>query len=189
MIVVLGLWTFLRAWLLGSTTIALENLALRHQLLVLQRSVVRPHLSRWDRILWVWLSRVWARWRSGLVIVQPATVLAWHRRGFHLYWRWKSRPNPGRPSEARRRDSQSDPPPGAGESDVGPPAYPSGTRLARLRRRRADGREVHAPTLTSTLAHVAGLSLYACPRHRRRRLLSRPHAHLPPALRLRHPPA
>jgi hypothetical protein len=51
MIVVIGLGTFLRAWLLGSTTIALENLALRHQLLVLQRSVVRPHLSRWDRIL------------------------------------------------------------------------------------------------------------------------------------------
>jgi putative transposase len=98
MIVVIGLWTFLRAWLLGSTTIALENLALRHQLFVLQRSVVRPHLSRWDRILWVWLSRVWTDWRSSLVIVQPATVLAWHRRGFQLYWRWKSRaPSVGRP--------------------------------------------------------------------------------------------
>ena len=98
MIVVIGLWTFLRAWLLGSTTIALENLALRHQLLVLQRSVVRPRLSRWDRILWVWLSRLWASWRSSLVIVQPATVLAWHRQGFQLYWRWKSRAKPvGRP--------------------------------------------------------------------------------------------
>ena len=98
MLIVIGLWTFLRAWLLGSTTIALENLALRHQLFVLQRSVVRPHLSRWDRILWVWLSRVWTDWRSSLVIVQPATVLAWHRRGFQLYWRWKSRaPSVGRP--------------------------------------------------------------------------------------------
>jgi putative transposase len=36
------------------------------------------------------LSRVWTDWRSSLVIVQPATVLAWHRRGFQLYWRWKS---------------------------------------------------------------------------------------------------
>jgi putative transposase len=98
MIVVIGLWTFLRAWLLGSTTIALENLALRHQLLVLQRSVGRPRLSRWDRIFWVWLSRLWAGWRTTLVIVRPATVLAWHRRGFQRYWRWKSRPNPvGRP--------------------------------------------------------------------------------------------
>ena len=66
--------------------------------LVLQRSVARPRLSRWDRILWVWLSRVWAGWRPSLVIVQPATVLAWHRRGFRLYWRWRSRANPvGRP--------------------------------------------------------------------------------------------
>jgi putative transposase len=98
MIVVIGLWTFLRAWLLGSTTIALENVALRHQLLVLQRSVGRPRLSRWGRIFWVWLSRLWAGWRTTLVIVQPATVLTWHRRGFQLYWRWKSRPNAvGRP--------------------------------------------------------------------------------------------
>jgi len=98
MLLATALWTFLRAWLLGSTTIALENLALRHQLLVLQRSVVRPHLSRWDRILWLWLSRVWTDWRSSLLIVQPATVLAWHRRGFQLYWRWKSRaPQSDRP--------------------------------------------------------------------------------------------
>jgi Amidase len=50
------------------------------------------------RIFWVWLSRLWVGWRTTLVIVRPATVLAWHRRGFQLYWRWKSRPNPvGRP--------------------------------------------------------------------------------------------
>jgi hypothetical protein len=77
MIFVIGLWTFVRALLFGSAAIALENLALRHQLRVLQRSVSRPHLSRWDRILWVWLSRVWVGWRSSLAIVQLATVLAW----------------------------------------------------------------------------------------------------------------
>ena len=79
MILVLGLWTFLRTLLRGSAAIALENVALRHQLMVLRRSAGRPHLARWDRILWVWLSRVWNGWRSSLVIVQPATVLAWHR--------------------------------------------------------------------------------------------------------------
>jgi putative transposase len=106
MIFVIGLWTFLRAMLVGSAAVAIENLALRHQLLVLQRSVDRPRLSRWDRILWVWLSRVWVGWRSTLAIVQPATVLAWHRQGFRLYWRWKSRPNPvGRPRlDAELRD-------------------------------------------------------------------------------------
>ena len=91
-------WTFLRAVFFGSAAIALENMALRHQLLILQRSVGRPRLARWDRVFWVWLSRLWASWRSSLVIVQPATVLAWHRQGFRLYWRWKSEPNPvGRP--------------------------------------------------------------------------------------------
>src|SRR5712691_8352589 len=98
MILVIGLWTFLRALFTGSAAIALENLALRHQLMVLQRSAGRPRLARWDRVLWVWLSRVWTGWRSSLVIVQPATVLAWHRQGFQLSGRWKSRPNPvGRP--------------------------------------------------------------------------------------------
>src|SRR6516225_4852026 len=101
MLLVVGVWTSLRALLFGSAAIARENLALRQQLLVLQRSVRRPRLTRGDRILWVWLCRVWAGWRSSLVIVQPATVLAWHRRGFQLCWRWKSRPNPvGRPKLA-----------------------------------------------------------------------------------------
>jgi putative transposase len=86
MLFVIGLGTFLRAMLFGSATIALENLALRHQLGVLQRSVRRPRLARWDRILWVWLFRLWTGWRSSLVIVRPATVLAWHRQGFQLYW-------------------------------------------------------------------------------------------------------
>jgi hypothetical protein len=59
MLLIIGLWTFLRALFTGAAVVALENLALRHQLLVLQRSVDRPRLARWDRILWVWLSRVW----------------------------------------------------------------------------------------------------------------------------------
>jgi hypothetical protein len=93
MILLIGLWTFPRAALCGSAAIALENTALGHQPAVLQRSGSRPRLCRGDRILWVWLSRLWVGWRTTLVIVQPATVLAWHRRGFQLYWRWKSSPN------------------------------------------------------------------------------------------------
>ena len=61
----------------------LENLALRHQIGVLQRSTRRrPRLTPVDRLVWVWLSRVWSDWRSTLAIVQPETVLAWHRAGF-----------------------------------------------------------------------------------------------------------
>src|ERR1019366_1590015 len=64
-------------------TLELENLALRHQIGVLQRSAKkRPRLTPVDRLLWLWLSRLWNDWRSVLVIVQPDTVLAWHRKGF-----------------------------------------------------------------------------------------------------------
>src|SRR5262245_43392855 len=91
MILVLGVWAFVRALLVNSAAVALENVALRHQLSVLQRSVRRPRFRRRDRIFWLWLARLWAGWRASLVIVQPATVLAWHRQGFQLYWRWKSR--------------------------------------------------------------------------------------------------
>ncbi len=71
--------------------LAAENLALRHQLTVLQRSVKRAKLRPRDRVFWVWLSRLCPDWRSWLVIVQPETVVRWHRQGFRLYWRWKSR--------------------------------------------------------------------------------------------------
>jgi transposase InsO family protein len=77
----------------------LESLALRHQLGVLQRSVKRPKLTPSDRLLWVWLSRIWPDWRSALIIVQPDTVIAWHRKGFRLFWTWKVRcGRPGRPT-------------------------------------------------------------------------------------------
>ena len=80
------------------TDLVLENLALRQQLAVLQRSVKRPRLRRRDRAFWVLLSRIWRNWRSALTIVQPDTVVRWHRKGFKLYWRWKSRKRgPGRP--------------------------------------------------------------------------------------------
>jgi transposase InsO family protein len=82
--------------------LAAENLALRHQLGVLGRSVKRPRLRKRDRIFWVWLSRLWPDWRAALVVVKPSTVVAWHRKGFRLYWRWKSRHcGDGRPAVPR----------------------------------------------------------------------------------------
>ena len=81
---------FLRAMLVPKARLAIENLALRQQLAVCKQSVKRPKLRPRDRIFWVWLSRVWPNWQSALVIVQPETVIRWHRQGFKLYWRWKS---------------------------------------------------------------------------------------------------
>ena len=92
---------FLRAAFGSSAALAAENLALRQQLAVLQRTTKRPKLRKRDRIFWVWLSKLWPGWRSALTIVQPATVLRWHRRGFKLYWRWRSRLKAGRPPISR----------------------------------------------------------------------------------------
>jgi transposase InsO family protein len=79
--------------------LGLENLALRHQIGVLQRSArKRPKLTSADRLLWLCLSRLWCDWRSALAIVRPETVVAWHRAGFRLFWTWKvRRGQPGRP--------------------------------------------------------------------------------------------
>ena len=76
---------------------AIVELALRQQLAVYAHRHPRPHLLPLDRAFWVALSRLWSRWRSALVIVQPETVIRWHREGFRRYWRSISRPGPGRP--------------------------------------------------------------------------------------------
>jgi transposase InsO family protein len=75
----------------------LENLALRHQLVVLQRNARKANFRNPDRLLWILLRAVWSGWEKALVIVRPQTVVGWHRAGFRLYWRWKSRGR-GRPS-------------------------------------------------------------------------------------------
>ena len=77
--------------------IALENLALRHQLAVYRRTAPRPKLRTTDRLLWVGLARVWTGWRQSLVIVTPATVLRWQRRRFREHWTQLS----GRPTGGR----------------------------------------------------------------------------------------
>ena len=96
--------------------LALENLALRQQIAVLQRSVNRPHLKNRDRLFWVLLSRVWTDWAKTLTLVKPETVIRWHRKCFRLYWTWKSRRNRiGRPAiawdvrELIRKMSQANP--------------------------------------------------------------------------------
>jgi transposase InsO family protein len=81
----------------GRAVLQLELLALRHQLATIERASPRPSLRLADRLLWVILSRILPNWREVLVIVKPETVVGWHRKGFRLYWTWKSR---------RRRDGR-----------------------------------------------------------------------------------
>ena len=68
--------------------LALENLALRHQLAVYKRTVTRPKLRRSERLFWVCLSRVWAG--TALVIVTPGTVFRWQRCRFREHWTTRS---------------------------------------------------------------------------------------------------
>jgi hypothetical protein len=93
-------WSLLLA-LLGATRslfrtqaeLALENLALRQQVAVLirTRGARRPRLGAWDRTFWIVLSQRCAGWREALAIVEPATVIRWHREAFGRFWRWRSR--------------------------------------------------------------------------------------------------
>ena len=96
--------TVLRAVLRGKQALVLENLALRQQLGVYLRKEKRPpRLKPRDRIFWVFLSHIWDGWKSTLVIAKPDTVIGWHRQGFRLYWRWRSRTNKiGRPRIPRK---------------------------------------------------------------------------------------
>src|SRR3979490_3512313 len=75
-----------------------EIIMLRHQLNVLRRRVpAKPKLTVADRLLFVWLYRLFPSVLNTVTIIQPETVVRWHRVGFRLYWRWKSRARSGRP--------------------------------------------------------------------------------------------
>ena len=69
----------------------LENLALRQQLSILKQKHPQPRLSPSGKLFRVILRRLWPRWKQALILVQPETVVRWHRAGFKLYWTWLSR--------------------------------------------------------------------------------------------------
>jgi transposase InsO family protein len=75
-----------------------EIIVLRHQVNVLRRRLApKPKLTVADRLLFVWLYRLFPSVLAAITIVQPETIIRWHRTGFRLYWRWKSRSRGGRP--------------------------------------------------------------------------------------------
>jgi len=75
-----------------------ENLLLRHQLTIaLRRAPPRLRLLGSDRALLIWMTRLWPSLLEAVQVVQPETILRWHRAGFKMFWRWKSRNRAGRP--------------------------------------------------------------------------------------------
>jgi putative transposase len=104
--VILSILGALRSGLRTRADLTIENLALRQQLANLRRTSGRPRLRNSERAFWVVLSRLWSRWVEVLVVVKPDTVVRWHRAGFRLFWRWKSRagtpPDGGVSKETKR---------------------------------------------------------------------------------------
>src|SRR5215204_1560434 len=89
---------FARATVGSRAELAVENLLLRQQLAVLTRPTrKRSRLRRCDKLFWLMIRAARRDWRRHLVLVQPATVIRWHRQAWKLFWRWKSRPGLGRP--------------------------------------------------------------------------------------------
>ncbi len=90
-------WVFQQLNIIANLTA--ETIALRHQLAVLKRSQNRAILKNRDRLFWVFMSRIWSGWRSAIMIVQPDTIVRWHKRSFKSYWRRKSQQGKrGRPA-------------------------------------------------------------------------------------------
>src|SRR6516164_10928569 len=118
------LGTFIANLFKSQRRLEVENLFLRHQLnIALRGAPHRLQLRASDRALLVWMTWRWPSLLSLSHVVQPDTILRWHRAGFRTYWRWKSRGRPGRPRVSRElrelipTDKQ-------GEPIVGRPAHP-----------------------------------------------------------------
>jgi putative transposase len=89
---------YCRAFFIGRHRLGMEVAALRHQLVVFKRKQPRPRLCSCDRAFWVALRGLWPGWVNALIMVKPDTVVSWHRAGFRLFWRLRSRPRRlGRP--------------------------------------------------------------------------------------------
>jgi hypothetical protein len=88
--------TYVRTYIIFRHRLGLEIAALRQQLVVFKRKRPHPLLRNLDRLFWVALRQWWTGWASVLMIVRVETVVSWHRAGFRLLWRLRSRPL-GRP--------------------------------------------------------------------------------------------
>ncbi|MDP2885804.1 MAG: helix-turn-helix domain-containing protein [Ignavibacteria bacterium] len=92
-----SLLSFCLRFFKSRTQLQLEIVYLRKQLEILSRTSPRPRLRPSDRFFFSVLTSIFSSWKSTLLIFEPETVIRWHRQGFKLYWRWRSRSELGRP--------------------------------------------------------------------------------------------
>jgi hypothetical protein len=130
-----------------------EILVLRQQLIVLRRTAPkRVRLRTRDRLLFMLLYRIWPGILDSIAVIQPDTIVRWHRRGFRALWWWKSRRRLGRPGIAKdMRDLIRE------ISGVNPLWGAPRTAQARDRCRPIDGGEVHVEDQASAVAILADL--------------------------------
>src|SRR5450432_4195236 len=158
---ILSLLGALRSALRTHVDLAIENLALRQQLANLRRTSSRPRLRNSDRAFWLVLSRFWSRWVDVLVVVKPDTVVRWHRAGFRLFWRWKSRsgsPSDGGVSQETKLLIRQ-----IAEFQRGLGRAQNSRRIAEARHRRAKRVPLHAAQATeAALPNLAHLPRQPC---------------------------
>src|SRR5258708_39799612 len=180
--------TFIADLFKSPRRLEIENLFLRHQLNVaLRRAPQRVRLPAGDRAVMVWMTRMWPSLLGSTRVVQPATILRWHRCGFRAYWRWKSRARPGRPRVERelrdliRRMSEENPLWGA------PRIHGELLKLGFKVRRRPDaGLRRHNPAAHARQSHLQlRLCVPAFAERARARLLPRRSPEHAPALYVR----
>ena len=138
--VVQQLLTLIQLLAADRTRLVMENVALRQQITVLKRTTTRARIEDSDRVFWILLPKVFRDWREHLHIVQPETVIRWHRDGFAAYWKRRSRSTPGRPPIGRDVIAlikhQADV---ARQRDLGIATDPGRARVARASRRQVHG--------------------------------------------------
>ena len=182
----LGLVTnAVRSALRSKHDLMLENLALRQQLAVLTRQRARTRTKPADRLFWSWLSRYWPGWRSTLVMVQPETVIRWHRTAWRGYWTWKSRARQLGPAAYQQRAARAHREDRNREPALGRRPHPGRATRARLRGERGDGEVLSAEgAAASAVPVLANLPRQPPSAALGCGLLHRADAHLQDAVRL-----
>src|SRR6266404_7943475 len=140
----------------GRASLELELIALRHQVTVLRRQRPgRPKLFRADRLLWVWLYRIWPQALHVMGLVKPATVIQWHRKGFRTLLAMEIRIRPSGTAQDAQGDPRSDPQNKHRQSAVGCAPDPRRAVQARYRSEPSHRRQIHARATRSPVPDLA----------------------------------
>ena len=182
-----AVFAYLASWLQSRHAMQLDILALRHPLAVYQHSVKRPKLQPAERLLWVWLSRLWAGWQQALECVKPGTVIVWQNKRFRDYWRRLSQSGTqGRPMSSQEvRELIQDM--WRSNPTWGSPGIVGELQKLGIHVAKSTVEKYRPPTSTQTaITDVEGLPSQSCQRYRGLRLFHCANGHISGALCVPH---